>query len=81
MKAGLLNLPQSKLFDNDSWTPQPLSEDELSNPEDDIFQMSGSSNESNSRQDQDFDEESLYSDALSRKASVVSKIIENLLQN
>ena len=73
----------SPIFDNDSWTPRPCHSDEDEAAEDledvdDIFDMSGSSNASESRNEHEFDEEgSLYSDALSRKASAVSKNFQN----
>ena len=76
-------LSRTPIFDNDSWTPRPCHSDEdeaaegLHEDVDDIFEMSGSSNSSESRNEQEFDEESLYSDALSRKASAVSKKFQN----
>lgn len=62
-------------FSDDDWMPlneggqfpRPL------NTEEDIFDLSGSSSTSRPETEaQDFDEESLYSDALSRKESLVS---------
>ena len=54
------------IFDfDDTWTPQPQNLED-----DEIFMMSSHESSAESRAE---DEESLYSDALSRKASVVSK--------
>ena len=56
------------IFDfDDTWTPRPQN---LDLEDDEIFMMSSHESSAESRAE---DEESLYSDALSRKASVVSK--------